>query len=90
MNKLSKKIKTFLKKKNKVIFLSTIIGSILIVVSFYSGAYTFYYKIFPFAPPKIIVEKVIYLKTAYVDIVKKNYNTPSYSKYGAIDFLNEK
>ena len=90
MNKLSKKIKISLKKKNKIIFLSTIIGSILIVVSFYSGAYIFYHKIFPFGASKIIVEKVSYLDTAYYDIEKKNYNIPSYSKYGAIDFLNDK
>ena len=90
MNKLSKKIKIFLKKKNKIIFLSTIIGLILIVVSFYFGAYTYHHKIFPFGGSKIIIEKVSYLKTAYNDIERKNYNTPSYSKYGAIDFLNDK
>ena len=88
MNKLSKKIKTFLKKK--IIFLSIIIGSILFVVSFYSGAYIFHHKMFPFGVSKKVVENVSYLKTAYNDIEKKNYNVPNYSKYGAIDFLNDK
>ena len=36
------------------------------------------------------LEEQFYLDTAYYDIEKKNYNTPSYSKYGAIDFLNDK
>ena len=55
MNKLSKKIKIFLKKKNKIILLYTIVGSILIVVSFYSGAYIYHHKIFPFGASKKIV-----------------------------------
>tara|TARA_Y100000590_G_C15563976_1_gene955882 strand:- start:2 stop:262 length:261 start_codon:yes stop_codon:yes gene_type:complete len=66
-------------KKKKIIFLSTIIGSILFVVSFFSGAYTFYHKIFPFGATKKIVEKVTYVNTAYHDIEKKNYNLPNYS-----------
>ena len=77
----------FKKKNNLLLFVIFI--SVIIIISFYSGAYTFYHKIFPFNATSKVNEKVTFLETAYNDIEKKSYNTPNYSKYGAIDFLDD-
>jgi len=69
--------------------LFVIFVSIIIILSFYLGVYTFYHKIFPFNATNKIVENVTYIETAYNDIEKKSYNTPNYSKYGSIDFLDD-
>ena len=88
MNKLSKKIKNFNRRNKKYIFLIPLVF-ILMFVSFGAGVYTFYYKIFPFNASKKIVKKINFLNTAYNDIELETINTPSYSKYGGIDFLND-
>ena len=88
MSKLLKKIKNFNNRNKKSIFLIPLVF-ILMLVSFGAGVYTFYYKIFPFNASKKIVKKINFLKTAYNDIELEIINTPSYSKYGGIDLLND-
>ena len=79
-------------KKKKILLVAILASvSIIAVISFYFGAYSFYHKYFPFnKSTSTVTEKIEYLDTAYNDIEKKSYNTPGYSKYGSIDFLNDK
>lgn len=69
------------------IFLVVIIS---LVISFYLGAYTYYYKMFPFNPSKNVKQIKKTIKTNYNILTLKSYNSPKYSKYGAIDYYDNK
>ena len=85
------KYQNFFKKRKILLSVLFISASIIAVMSFYFGAYSFYHKLFPFSKATTTVtQKSEYLYTAYNDIEKKSYNTPGYSKYGSIAFLNDK
>ena len=75
--------------KYNIILIYLVFFLLIILGTYYFGAYSFYHKLFPFNPSKKVEEKVSYLKTAYHDIEIKNYNMPNYSKYGGIDFLSD-
>ena len=79
-------------KKNLKNLINPVIFSIVVlslIVTFYLGAYTFYYKTFPFNPSKKVEEESKIIKTNYNILKIKSYNLPNYSKYGAIDFYNK-
>ena len=80
-----------LKNLNKkyVIFILLILGAVSLL-SYYFGAYSYYYKIFPFNPDKSVKEKKNNLVTAYYDLSVSRYNLPIHAKYGGIDVLNDK
>ncbi len=75
-------------KKNKLkLSLQLLTLFILCLSSYYFGAYSFYYKLFPFNPKKnveIIKDKI---STNYHDLELFRYNLPAHSKYGGIETL---
>jgi len=79
------------KIKFKKIFIFLIILFLgVALASYYFGAYSYYYKIFPFNPKKTVSEEKNLIDTNYYKLNIYKYNLPIHSKYGGIEILNNK
>ncbi|WP_440931807.1 PQQ-dependent sugar dehydrogenase [Candidatus Pelagibacter sp.] len=80
----------FIKKKKYEILFVIIISAICSLASYYFGALSYHYKIFPFnSKTKQIEQKTNYIETAKNDLIIQEFNLPVYLKYGAIDKIDK-
>ena len=63
---------------------------ILSIVSYITGVYSFYYKIFPFNPSSKVDPEKNLIKSAFHDLKIKKYNLPILDKYGGIENFDNK
>ena len=78
----------FQKNKFKIIIV-LIVLAIISLASYYFGAISYHYKIFPFdTKTKKIEQKTNYIETAKNNLVIQEFNLPVYLKYGAIDQID--
>lgn len=77
-------------KLKKIFILPIIIILCVSLGSYYFGAYSFYYKIFPFSPKKTISETNENIDTNYYKLNVSKFNLPIHSKYGGVEILNNK
>lgn len=79
---MSKKLKKYIPLILIIIIFSTL--------SYITGVYSFYYKIFPFNPSSKIKPEKNLISSAFYDFEIKKYNLPILGKYGGIENFDNK
>lgn len=79
---MSKKLKKYI----SLIFIVIVFS----FVSYLVGAYSFYYKVFPFNPNSKVSPEKTFITTAFYNFEVKSYNLPILDKYGGIENFNNK